>query len=153
MHCKFKESQLVVRNPGTYILVVLYDEAFILLQFGWLVAATTCSCGARMKTTDSAPRTNHPHVAGSMQGYSTAGNVVDGLMHSAIDQTNLHGLTCVGFQLFFNFVTGLFLQLGGFQIGSSLQHPSHIAADPELNSAVGSDPPSELSSQPPLHLD
>jgi len=106
MHCKFKESQLVVRNPGTYILVVLYDEAFILLQFGWLMAATTCSCGARMKTTDSAPRTNgtpgnHPHVAGSMQGYSTAGNVVDGLMHSAIDQTNLHGLTRVGFQALF----------------------------------------------------
>jgi len=39
-------------------------------------------------------------------------------------------------KLFFNFATGLFLQLGGFQIGSSLQHPSHIAADPELNSAV-----------------
>jgi len=77
------------------------------------------------------------------------------LMHSAIDQTNLHGLTCVGFQLFFNFVTGLFLQLDGFRSDQAFYiHPTpQPPADPELNSTVGSDPPSEIPSQLPLHLD
>jgi len=145
MHCKFKESQLVVRNPGTYILVVLYDEAFILLQFEQLVATTTYSCGASMKTTDSRATGGEwhtgksPPVAQGGIGIFHAGNVVDALCDRSNQPARPHVCRIPAVLQLCHWP---FSAARRIQIGSSLLHPSRTTAASrsraQLNSRIRS---------------